>query len=68
LPIHVAKGVKGLNVTSISDYGEAEHEIVIQNNVKYAVLKVQHHDKWVDSKGVSHGSRTIVDVIAIPHD
>jgi len=68
LRIHIPKGVKGLNVTSISNYGEQEHEIVIQNNVKYAVLKVEKHDKWVDSKGDSHGSRTIVDVIALPHD
>lgn len=68
LRIHVAKGVKGLNVTSISHYDNLENEIVISNNVRYAVLNVQHHDKWVDSKGISHGGRTIVDVIALPHD
>lgn len=67
LRIHVAKGVKGIDATNFSIFGSGEREIIIQNNVRYAVLKVEQHQNFKDSNGKSHGKKTIVDVIALPH-
>jgi len=68
LKIHVGKGVKGLHATSFSKFGSGEREIIVKNNVRYAVLSVTHHDNFVDSKGKSHGQKTIVDLLALPHE
>lgn len=68
LKIHVGKGVKGLHATSFSNFGSSEREIIIKNNVRYAVLNVTHHKNFVDSKGQSHGAKTIVDLLALPHE
>lgn len=67
LRIHVPKGVKAIDATNFSHYGGQEREIIIQNNVRYAVLKVEQHENFTDSKGAKHGKKTIVDVIALPH-
>lgn len=68
LRIHVTKGVKGLDATQFSNYGAGEREIIIQNNVRYLVVKAEHHKNFVDSDGTSWGSKNIVDVIALPHE
>lgn len=68
LRIHVTKGVKAMDATVFSNFGSQESEVIIQNNVRYMVLKAEHHKNFVDSAGYSHGSKNIIDVIAIPHD
>lgn len=68
LRIHVPKtGVKAVHATSFSNYGTGEREIIIQNGVRYAVLKVQHHKVYKTTSGKSFQNKTIVDVIALPH-
>ena len=62
-----ASGVKGMDVTTFSSFQSGEREIVIQNGVRYAVLKTEKFANFIDSNGKGHGSRTIVDVIALPH-
>lgn len=68
LKIHVGKGVKGVMATTFSGFGTTEREIIIQNNVRYAVLKVEHHDKFVSTSGNTFHGKTIVHVIALPHE
>lgn len=76
LRIHVAKGVKGVHATSFSGFGTGEREIIVQNNVRYAVLKVEHHKVLEIDNIMASGpnkkqkftNKTIVDVIALPHD
>lgn len=67
LRIHVTKGVKGLDATNFSIFDSGEREIIVQNGVRYAVLKVEHHKVWTTSKGAKFSNKTIVDVIALPH-
>lgn len=66
LRIRAGKGVKAVAASAVSSYS-SEREIVIQNNVRYMVLKVETHDNFKDSTGKSWGKKTIVDVIALPH-
>jgi cation transport regulator ChaB/ADP-ribose pyrophosphatase YjhB (NUDIX family) len=66
LRIRAGKGVKAVAASAVSSYS-SEREIVIQNNVRYMVLKVETHDNFVDSTGKNWGKKTIVDVIALPH-
>jgi len=75
LRIHVAKGVKAVHATSFSAFGTGEREIIIQNGVRYAVLKVEHHKEFAvddilssSGKPTTYKNKTIVDVIALPHD
>jgi hypothetical protein len=60
-------GTKGFEATGFSNFGSGEREIIIQNGVRYAVLRVTKHKNWTSSDGKSHGPRTIVEVIALPH-
>lgn len=68
LRIHVGKGFKAVDATSFSNFDSSEAEIIARNNSRYMVLKVEHHTNFKDSNGKSHGPKTIVDVIALPHD
>lgn len=73
LKIHVPHdGVRAIQATSISKYGTGEREVIIQNNVRYAVLSVTEHKNFqtptADGKLESHGSKTIVELIALPHE
>lgn len=68
LKINVTNGVKGVHATNFSKFGSGEREVIIQNNVRYAVLSVTHHNNFVSSSGKSHGSKTIVELIALPHE
>lgn len=67
LKIHVPKGVKGVDATIFSNFASQEREIIIQNNVRYLVLKVEKHDNYKTTDGKTWGPKTIVDVIALPH-
>lgn len=67
LKINVADGVKAVHATSFSQHS-GEREIIIQNNVRYAVISVEHHKNFIDSKGSSHGQKTIVELLALPHE
>lgn len=69
LRIHVATdGFKGMDATNFSNFGKGEREIIIQNNIRYAVVKVEQHKVFTTSSGEKHHNKTIVDVIALPHD
>lgn len=68
LRMHIGKGVKALHATSFSNFGTGEREIIIDRNVRYAVIGVTHHDNFIDSAGKSHGKKTIVDVMVLPHE
>ena len=73
LRIHVAKGVKAVHATSFSVFNSSEREIIIQNGVRYAVLKVEKHDVFeiddvMTGNKQKFKNKTIVDVIALPHD
>lgn len=68
LKIHVGKGVKALHATNFSHFGSGEREIILQNNVRYAVLAVHHHKNFVTSSGTSMGERTVVELLALPHE
>jgi hypothetical protein len=68
LKIHVAEeGVRGVEATTFSEHGSHEREIIIQNGVRYAVLKVTHHKQYVATDGSKWFNKTIVEVLALPH-
>ncbi|CAB4122530.1 Nudix_Hydrolase domain containing protein [uncultured Caudovirales phage] len=68
LKIHIAgPGVKAISATSFSNYGTKEREIIIQNGVRYAVLKVTHHKTYKTTSGDVYYNKTIVELLALPH-
>ena len=68
LRMHVGKGVKAVDATVFSDFKSGEREIILKNNARYAVLKVEKHDNFKTSTGASMGPKTIVDVLVLPHE
>lgn len=68
LRIHAGKGVKAIDATAVSKFKSGEREIIVQNNVRYMVLKAEAHSNFIDSSGKSWGKKNIVDVIALPHE
>lgn len=68
LRIHVPDaGVKAVMATTFSSFDTGEREIIVQNNSRYAVVRVRHYDEFITSDGGVYHNKTIVDVIALPH-
>lgn len=57
LRLHIGPGVKGMMATTFSHYGTGESEIILAPNVKYVVMGTK-----------KAGSKTIVDIMVLPHD
>ncbi len=68
LKIHTGENVKAIHATSFSAFGTGEREVILANNTRYLVMKTEKHDNFKDSNGNSHGPKTIVHVLALPHE
>jgi hypothetical protein len=68
LRLHIGKGVRAMQATTFSHFSTSEREIILQNNVRYAIMKVENHDNYKTTGGASAGKKTIVDVLVLPHE
>lgn len=69
LRIHVPAGVRAVHATAFSNFGKGEREIIIDRQVRYAVVKVTKYDNFKpDGSNKSFGKKTVVDLIALPHE
>jgi predicted DNA-binding WGR domain protein len=69
LRIHVPAGVRAVHATAFSNFGKGEREIILDRQVRYAVVKVTKYDNFKpDGSSKSFGKKTVVDLIALPHE
>ena len=66
LKIYTTKGTKGIDATIFSSFGSGESEVILKNNIRYLVMKVDDPGTG-DAVGAAK-NKTVVHLLALPHD